>query len=385
MSNKTEKHNVLTDSEKVEFLNLLKNKGERPAENWVLVHSELCEENELDIPLEELLSKFNSQKFAVDVVSNPNEESFLDSGNVKVRYRYVLSPEHAGESEIKDNTREFCETLIRKDLIYRREDINIMSFRGANPISTQNYSIFRLQGYWNCRHAWQREIYITQTAKGKTENGNLINKDIAMSKETFKNKFGNWLKGLGVKLTEEEIVEANKVMLGAKAEGLKFVDVDVDGKMLRIDAEKIEEGAAVSWVDAEGNLTDVENGDLTVLIDDKPMIITIEDRVIKTIKDVQAAEGDKGAEAQMSAEEGNALKQQVADLETKLPTMIAEAISTAMSESKAANEKAITEAVSEKLKDIPAFMSDKINGNTSGGSSDEKEGTMLERMTIKKN
>ena len=53
--------------------------------------------------------------------------------------------------------------MINADLIYRREDINQMSFRGENPLAKQNYSIFEYRGAWNCRHIFKRLIFIKST------------------------------------------------------------------------------------------------------------------------------------------------------------------------------------------------------------------------------
>lgn len=377
--------NVLSDSEKVEFLNHLEDKGETVGEGWRLIHSQICETNESTLDFNNLINSINikSEKFAVDVVSNPNEKSFLDSGVIKVRYRYVLDPSHSGEQAIKDNTREFCETLIKKDLIYRREDINMMSFRGSNPISKKRYSIFNLQGHWNCRHAWQREIYVVPQRTKKVENGLLTSSKIAMSKEnkTIKVQFGELLSKIGRKLTKEEIVELNSVMLSDEATNQKFVDIEVDGKILRIDADKPEEGAAVSWVDAEGNLTDVENGEIVVTIDEKEMILVVEDRVIKSVKDVESAEESPAAEEEMSTEETSSLKKEVADLKTILPTMIKDAIEARMTESAKTQTEKFAAIIDEKLKEIPAFNGEEISTNLSKENT-SKGGTMLERITI---
>ena len=80
---KTEKKNILTDSEKVEFLNQLKGKGQKPPEDWQLIHSEICNPEEDEVELDSIINKLSAEgvKFAIDIVSNPNENSFLDSGN----------------------------------------------------------------------------------------------------------------------------------------------------------------------------------------------------------------------------------------------------------------------------------------------------------------
>ena len=181
--NFSNKINIFTEEEKTLLLSSLSDKGQKKPDNWKLIHSEQCGADEEDFDVESLLTALSADhKFAVNTVSNPDDDSRLDKGVIKVRYRYVLNLEHIGEPNIKDNTREFCETLVRQDKIYRREDINIMSFRGANPLASTNYSIFRLQGHWNCRHAWSREIYLIEEENKNVENNPLVSETTLLSK-----------------------------------------------------------------------------------------------------------------------------------------------------------------------------------------------------------
>jgi len=392
---KTERH-IITDSEKVEFFNLIEGKGQKTPKDWQLIHSEICKPDEDDKDLDSIIDTLSEDgvKFAIDVVSNPNEPSFLDSGIVKVRYRYVLDPIHAGEEKIKDNTRDFCAELIRRDLIYRREDINQMSFRGANPIANQRYSIFNSAGGWNCRHAWQREIYVlpqrVKTVKNglktSTEDVPKIQMQMAKEEKSLKVKFGEWLKEQGAKLTQEEVVEMTSVMLENEGEEQKFVDVQVDDKILRINAEVPEEGAAVSWVDAEGNMMDVEDGEYPIEFDGKNWIVTIEDRVIKSIKDIAEAESSEEAEQEMSSEEnteeqGPSLSEQFTELKESIPGMIAEAIQANLSAHSDKQQKVFSTIVDAKLKGLPAFPQDEVDANLSSNEGEAaKEGTLLERV-----
>jgi hypothetical protein len=90
-----------------------------------------------------------TMKLAIE--SAPDEVSKLDEGPYEVRYKYV------GPRD--DKNRQFCTEVLDADLIYRKEDIDMMSFRGENPMSKKNYSIFNYKGSYNCRHAWVRQIY----------------------------------------------------------------------------------------------------------------------------------------------------------------------------------------------------------------------------------
>lgn len=103
--------------------------------------------------------------FTID--ANPNDPSILDVsredfGRWRVRYLY--------EGPRDDNNRNFCATLLDRqglNSVYRREDINIMSFTAANP-EFGRYSIFRYKGSYGCRHKWKRVIFFDDSETGTT-------------------------------------------------------------------------------------------------------------------------------------------------------------------------------------------------------------------------
>lgn len=99
----------------------------------------------------ELTKEGESISYYFAITSAPEEQSSLDKGVYAVRYKYV------GPRDEKNRT--FCAEVLDADLIYRKEDIDMMSFRGENPMSKQNYSIFRYKGSYNCRHKWIRQVY----------------------------------------------------------------------------------------------------------------------------------------------------------------------------------------------------------------------------------
>jgi len=46
--------------------------------------------------------------------------------------------------------------------VFRKEDIGMMSFKGANKElghKKQNYSLFLYKGGVNCKHLWERRVY----------------------------------------------------------------------------------------------------------------------------------------------------------------------------------------------------------------------------------
>jgi hypothetical protein len=54
------------------------------------------------------------------------------------------------------------EALTGRDIVFRLEDINQMSFRGVNNElghKGRNYSLFKYKGGKNCHHFWEKRVY----------------------------------------------------------------------------------------------------------------------------------------------------------------------------------------------------------------------------------
>ena len=51
----------------------------------------------------------------------------------------------------------------KKNLVFRKEDINMMSFKGELNKELghkgQSYSLFKYKGGVNCQHYWEMKIY----------------------------------------------------------------------------------------------------------------------------------------------------------------------------------------------------------------------------------
>lgn len=119
----------------------------------------LFEDEEIDS--DDILENEDALILSLAIESEPAAKSFLDQGNYAIRYKYVVAPNKG--PAIIDTTRQFCRDMINANLIFRREDISQMSFRGENTIAKQNYSIFKYAGAWNCRHIFKRLIFIKST------------------------------------------------------------------------------------------------------------------------------------------------------------------------------------------------------------------------------
>ena len=100
--------------------------------------------------------------------AKPNKVSSQDNSTYKVRYSY-------GPVRNSADSRRFCqrmELLTGQNLVFRKEDINMMSFRGVNKElghKGQNYSLFKYKGGVNCHHYWELKVY-----KKKVSDNNLV-------------------------------------------------------------------------------------------------------------------------------------------------------------------------------------------------------------------
>jgi len=103
---------------------------------------------------------------AVSSYGDAEERSSGDAGMFKIRYRYTGS--------LSGNSRTFCVEMVGlsdSGKVYRKEDINQMSFSGVNgqfaPKGRSTYSIFKYKGGAYCHHKWQRLIYMRKRSGGK--------------------------------------------------------------------------------------------------------------------------------------------------------------------------------------------------------------------------
>jgi broad specificity phosphatase PhoE len=100
--------------------------------------------------------------------SHPNAKSEIDTDNFRFRYKYVLNPNAFG-SPVIPTTRNFCKSLISKNLVFRLEDM----LEQRNDFG-QSFADWR--GGYNCRHifakiVYKKKGYIPNDAKGKETIG----------------------------------------------------------------------------------------------------------------------------------------------------------------------------------------------------------------------
>ena len=130
----------LTSEEEDALIDALNESGEVIDDSWELIYT--CDA-ETGVKLAD---------------ANPNKTSIEDKGIYKVRYQYA-PVRNSSES------RGFCkriESLSANDIVFRKEDINNMSFRGVNKElghNKQNYSLLKYKGGVNCHHFWNMLVF----------------------------------------------------------------------------------------------------------------------------------------------------------------------------------------------------------------------------------
>lgn len=167
MSNRTE----ITQSKRPELSSVVIGKEEakdiiahlkkvgKPVEYYtdrgcVLVHTEDVDLNDINRPEHDYVT--------LAIESDPDLPSRLDvkdgnRGTWLVRYKY--------HGPLDDRNRDYCHEMMKMNLLYRKEDIDQMSFRGENK-EFGRYSIWRFKGSYGCRHKWQRVLFYLDNEDG---------------------------------------------------------------------------------------------------------------------------------------------------------------------------------------------------------------------------
>ena len=149
------------DNDGEDMLEQLESLGEVIDDEWELVHNEEVKGEET-FSIEEFKKEQNTTlsklKKAFASIANPSKKSSQDTELYKVRYAYMpvrKSPQ----------SRTFCkkmETFTSRDIVFRKEDINMMSFRGINKElghKKRSYSLFKFKGGKYCKHFWELRVY----------------------------------------------------------------------------------------------------------------------------------------------------------------------------------------------------------------------------------
>jgi hypothetical protein len=99
------------------------------------------------------------------ITSQPTIKSEQDTSLFRVRYVY------AGNA---DPEREFCAKMMKANRVYRKEDIDFVEDVAVNPglgiKGADTYPIWLYKGGVNCKHFWERRIYLRRNNKRITVN-----------------------------------------------------------------------------------------------------------------------------------------------------------------------------------------------------------------------
>ena len=143
------------DEEGDDMLDQLEGLGEVLSDDWELVHSEVYEDGKESVKMAEI--KYSDRK------------SSEDNEVYKIRYAYMPVRNSLG-------SRNFCkrmESLTERKVVFRKEDINMMSFRGVNKElghKQRNYSLLKYKGGKNCHHYWELQVYRKKSGKKVSPN-----------------------------------------------------------------------------------------------------------------------------------------------------------------------------------------------------------------------
>jgi hypothetical protein len=139
-----------SDEEGDDLYSQLEGLGEVLSDEWELIHSEIYQEEDESVKMAEIKYSDKSSK--------------EDNAIYKVRYSYEPVRQSA-------DSRNFCkkmESLTSSKVVFRKEDINMMSFRGVNSVlghNKKNYSLLKFKGGKNCHHYWVLQVYKKSTGK----------------------------------------------------------------------------------------------------------------------------------------------------------------------------------------------------------------------------
>ena len=133
-----------SDEEGEDLESQLEELGEVLSDDWEVIHSEVYSED------------LSAVRLAT--IKSSNKSSKEDNDIYKIRYAYM--PERKSP-----DSRSFCRSMegfTSKNIVFRKEDINMMSFRGVNSElghNKQNYSLLKFKGGKNCHHYWELRVY----------------------------------------------------------------------------------------------------------------------------------------------------------------------------------------------------------------------------------
>jgi hypothetical protein len=155
-------------------------------DNW-----ELVDERAVDYEQEEYLDSILQFAKSPKVKTGeafPNAKSDQD-GETKDGRKYKIRYSYA-PGTTKTNSREFCKLMVKKNKVYRKEDIVRMkdqvvnevskNGKGFGPRGAETYDIWLYKGGARCHHFWMRKTYLAKV-EGVTPDAKNPNADISVN------------------------------------------------------------------------------------------------------------------------------------------------------------------------------------------------------------
>jgi hypothetical protein len=133
--------------------------GEDWKEEWLLIDAYNADE--------EIEHEFAVRTGSARPAAKSEQDAVIDGKYFITRYVYAGSFTH-------DNMRPFCKKMVEAGKLYRKEDIvsmeNVAINPGWGPEGANTYDIWFYKGGGNCRHFWEKRVYVD--AKGAKINPN---------------------------------------------------------------------------------------------------------------------------------------------------------------------------------------------------------------------
>jgi hypothetical protein len=126
--------------------------GEDWKEEWILIDAYNADE--------EIEHEFAVRTGAARPAAKSEQDAIIDGKYFITRYVYAGSFSH-------DNMRPFCKKMVEAGKLYRKEDIvsmeNVAVNPGWGPEGADTYDIWFYKGGGNCRHFWEKRVYVDAT------------------------------------------------------------------------------------------------------------------------------------------------------------------------------------------------------------------------------
>jgi hypothetical protein len=123
--------------------------GEDWKEEWILIDAYNADE--------EIEHEFAVRTGAARPAAKSEQDAIIDGKYFITRYVYAGSFSH-------DNMRPFCKKMVEAGKLYRKEDIvsmeNVAVNPGWGPEGADTYDIWFYKGGGNCRHFWEKRVYV---------------------------------------------------------------------------------------------------------------------------------------------------------------------------------------------------------------------------------